>query len=167
MEYKMKDQSGKITALFRYPKKRIPPVAENELILVTGMGIQGDCHADGSDRQISLLTISEKEWMKAQEIQGICFHKYKENILLDGICLNTCKPGDLLVCGEVVLEFTNVIKKCYPDICGFISFGKGCIFDKSYRFVQVKQGGTIKCGMDIYIVHPDDKRYVELKIDRE
>ena len=72
-----------IKALFRYPEKKKPAVCEKELILKESFGIEGDHHADGGERQISLVTVSEKEWMNQQEIKGFCFKKYKENILLE------------------------------------------------------------------------------------
>ena len=93
---------GKIVSLMRYPEKKAPAVVEKELILKQDFGIEGDHHADGGERQISLLTLKEKEWMQNQEVKGFCFKKYKENILLDGISLSECKKGDLIKCGDAV-----------------------------------------------------------------
>ena len=137
-----------IKALFRYPEKKKPAVSENELILKESFGIEGDHHADGGDRQISLITVSEKEWMEQQEIKGFCFKKYKENILLDEFSLAECKEGDLLVCGEAVLEFTSSIKSCHPELCRLAVEGK-CILAGSSRFAKVVCGGIIKEGMPV------------------
>ena len=62
-----------IKALWRYPEKKAPAVQEKELILKEGFGIEGDHHADGGDRQISLLTVAEKEWMSKQENKGFLY----------------------------------------------------------------------------------------------
>ena len=142
--------SGKIVALMRYPEKKAPAVSENSLILKQDFGIEGDHHADGGERQISLLTVAEKEWMQAQEVKGFCFKKYKENILLDGISLSDCKQGDLLKCKEVVLELTSSIKSCHPELCSLVNEGK-CILAGSSRFAKVKCGGSLCVGMSAVI----------------
>ena len=142
--------SGKIVALMRYPEKKAPAVSENNLILKQDFGIEGDHHADGGERQISLLTVAEKEWMQAQKVKGFCFKKYKENILLEGIDLSNCKQGDLLKCEEVVLELTSSIKSCHPELCSLVNEGK-CILAGSSRFAKAKISGVIRVGMPAII----------------
>ena len=140
---------GKILSLMRYPEKKAPAVAEEELSVVPNFGIEGDCHADGGERQISLLTVQEKEWMRDQEVKGFCFKKYKENILLDGIALSNCKQGDLLTCGNVILELTSSIKSCHPELCKMAD-ERNCILAGSSRFAKVVKGGKIRVGMEIW-----------------
>ena len=137
-----------IKALFRYPEKKKPAVSEKELVLKEAFGIEGDHHADGGDRQISLVTVSEKEWMEQQQEKGFCFNKYKENILLEGISLADCKEGDLLAVGDTILEMTSSIKNCHPELCQLAGSGN-CILAGSSRFAKVKCGGTIKEGMPV------------------
>lgn len=146
---KIQEQVGVIKALSRYPEKKMPAVEEQELVLEEGFGIKGDHHADGGERQISLVTVSEKEWMNAQEVKGFCFKKYKENILLDGFSLAECKAGDLLVCGEVVLEMTGAIKSCHQELCKLAEAKEKCILAGSSRFAKVTGSGTIRTGMQI------------------
>ena len=141
-----------IKALFRYPEKKKPAVPEKELILKESFGIEGDHHADGGERQISLVTVAEKAWMQEQKVQGFCFQKYKENLLLEGTSLAKCKPGDLLVCGEVVLEFTSSFKSCHPELCSLAGEGK-CILAGSSRFARVKKGGVLREGMQTFVEH--------------
>ena len=142
--------SGKIVALMRYPEKKAPAVMEDKLTLKQDFGIEGDHHADGGERQISLLTLKEKEWMQNQEVKGFCFKKYKENILLDGISLSECKKGDLIKCGDAVLELTSSIKSCHPELCSLVNEGK-CILAGSSRFAKVKCGGSLRVGMSAAI----------------
>lgn len=149
MEYKNKNQIGKIESLFRYLRKKDSAIEEEQLLLIDHIGIDGDFHADGGDRQVSILSKEEKDWMNEQEQQGICFRKFKENILIEGISLATCKPGDLFICGEVILEVTDVMKQCYPEVCELETLPENCIFIGSYRFVKVNKGGVIKKGMEI------------------
>ena len=138
-----------IKRLFKYPVKKEPAVEVQELILKENHGIEGDHHADGGERQVSLVTVSEKEWMDAQEVKGFCFKKYKENILLDGVSLAECREGDLLDFGEAVLEMTGSIKSCHPELCKLAVEEGKCILAGSSRFAKVKKGGIIKTGMQV------------------
>ena len=142
--------SGKIVSLMRYPEKKMPAVVEETLNLKQDFGIEGDHHADGGERQISLLTVQEKEWMQNQEVKGFCFKKYKENILLDKISLTECRQGDLLKCGDAVLELTSSIKSCHPELCKLVSEGK-CILAGSSRFAKVNKSGTICLDMPVIV----------------
>lgn len=144
-------REGKVAALFRYPQKRMPGIEESELVCVEHSGIDGDHHADGGERQISLLTVQEKQWMQQQEQQGFCFKKYRENILLDGLELYGYRSGDLIQIGDVVLELTGEIKSCHPDLCHLADGAHNCILAGTSRFAQVKSGGTIQVGMCVTI----------------
>lgn len=144
---------GKIVSLLRYPERRKPSVEEDALVVRENFGIEGDCHADGGDRQISLLTVEEKEWMKAQEIQGFCFRKYKENLLLAGISLQECRRGELLVCDEVVLEVSGSMKGCHLELCDLAASDQKCILAGGSKFAKVKKGGILKKGAKVSVVH--------------
>lgn len=144
----MEERKYIVNALFRYPQRKAPAVREERLILEEDLGIKGDCHADGGKRQISLMTVQEKEWMEKQEIKGFCFRKYKENILLDGGYLRQCGPGNLLKFDEAVLELTDSMKHCHSELCELAAEGK-CILAGSSRFAQVKKSGIIQQGMDV------------------
>lgn len=152
-----KIQQGTIKALSRYPEKGAPKVVEQKIILKENFGIEGDRHADGGERQIALISVSEKEWMEKQDIKGFCFKKYKENILLEGVSFAECKAGDLLTCGEVILEMTEVMKGCYPDLCRLADNPEKCILAGSSRFAKVKKGGAMEVGMPVVITILDDK----------
>lgn len=142
--------AGKITALYRYPEKKSPYIEEQTLILKKDRGIQGDCHADGGERQISLLTVAEKNWMEAQEEKGFCFKKYKPNLLLEDVCLQECKPGDRLKCGEAEIELTGRMKSCYPELCKLASSDAACILAGSVRFARVIKEGIISKDMEVF-----------------
>lgn len=143
-----KNVSGVMKRLLLYPQRKAPGIEVQELTLAEGLGIQGDCHADGGDRQISLLSVQEKEWMEQQEEKGFCFRKYKENILVDGINLTQCRQGDLLKAGDAILELTESIKSCHPELCQLAARGT-CILAGSSRFAAVRKSGVICAGMKI------------------
>lgn len=143
----MERPEGTIKALFRYPKKGAAPVAEQELTLEEGRGILGDCHGDGGQRQISLLTVTEKNWMECRTEKGFCFHKYKENLLLDGVCLKNFHAGDRLCIGTAVLEITDDAKSCHRELCELVKTQENCILAGSRSFAAVKKGGRIRTEM--------------------
>ena len=138
-----------VKELYRYPVKKGAAVEETALVLTAGEGISGDCHADGGERQISLLSVEEKTWMEQQEIKGFCFHKYKENILLDGICLKECHPGDFLEIGTAVLEITGSGKSCHRELCKLAKTQKECRLAGGSLFASVKESGVIAKGMKV------------------
>ena len=131
-----------VKALYRYPQKKMPAVEEETLHLIEGEGIEGDCHSDGGDRQISLLSMEMREWMKAQEKPGFCFKKYKENLLLDGEAFQNLRPGMQLFIGETILEITEASKSCHPELCRLAETG-ACHMAGSSLFAKVIKGGLI------------------------
>ena len=149
MEYK--EYTGTLFSLARHPEKKVLPIMEEELKLIENFGIEGDCHSDGGNRQISLLTRDGQEWMQRNQTKGFCFRKYKENLLLEGIPLEKCNQGDLLVCGEVVLELTEPVKRCHPELCKLASEETKCLLPDFCRFARVVKGGIIRRGMEVQV----------------
>lgn len=154
------NQHYRIKKMFIYPEKRAKSVSVQELTLLEGEGICGDVHADGSDRQISLLTEEMEKWMEEQETEGFCFHKYTENILLEAVENDRSheykkakvSPGTLLEMGEAVLELTESLKTCHPDRCALAKTGKTCLLAGEHSFAKVKKGGIVKIGMPVNVV---------------
>lgn len=133
-----------IEKLFRYPEKKGQPIQEDCIICTEGKGIEGDFHADGSDRQISLMGTETKDWMSAQEVQGLCFKRYSENILLGGMDISELQPGDQIIFEEAVLEVAEHKKRCFPDICEFAAAGEKCKLAGTSCFAFVKKSGMIR-----------------------
>lgn len=143
--------SGSVRSLVRYPEKKQPGVEEQRLYFIKDTGIQGDFHADGSNNQVSILTLEAKKWMADQEVKGHCFLRFKENILVDGICLVECEPGDQLICGDAVLKFSDFIKRCHPDICSLAGTDIPCILADHIRYAVVETSGAVQIGMEVLI----------------
>ena len=152
-----KSMQGRIVSLSRFPERKKPAVFEEYLHLQTDLGIVGDFHGDGDRNQVSIQTCELKEWSRVQSVQGHCFKRFKENILIQGISLKECRAGDLLVCGDVILEITDCVKRCYPDICEFASTGTYCKVPDEVRYACVKQGGILKTGTAIEIMRQEEQ----------
>jgi molybdopterin adenylyltransferase len=119
------------------------PVAS---ITLDETGIVQDAHAGAWHRQVSLLAKESVEKFSKQESKRFCYGDFAENITTEGLCLVDCKIRDILKIGSVVLEVTQIGKKCHGGNCAvFQEVGK-CVMPKEGIFSRVLQGGEIKPG---------------------
>jgi len=135
--------TGKVVGLAKHREKGTPAQKSDELILTEGLGIE-DNAIQGGDRQVCLFSSEAREWMQAQEEKGLCFRRFQENILTEGLKLDSLESGDVLNVGETVLEITEG-KHCF-DECPLHSNKKTCRLSEDACFAIVKKGGTIKLG---------------------
>jgi MOSC domain-containing protein YiiM len=109
-----------------------------------GVGLVGDAHASGdSIREVSLLAIESINKMNNQD-----FHfnpgDFAENLTTSGIDLVSLPVGTRLQVGkEVVLEVTQIGKKCHTGCAIFKEVGK-CVMPKEGVFARVLKGGMIR-----------------------
>jgi MOSC domain-containing protein YiiM len=132
----------KICSLTRYGKKGAPGESLARMTLIKDAGIDGDFHAGGQN-QISLLAAETRCWMDALPEKGLCFNRFKENMLVEG--LGELKVGGLLSAGEAVLRITGAKDRCY-DECGLFSKGGPCRLSGGAFFASVEEGGTVEIG---------------------
>lgn len=114
-------------------------------------GMQGDYHADGGDRQITILSKIAKEWMHGQKEEGFCFSKFRENLVVDGINFEKLPALSKLQIDEVILELSPVRKKCYSQFCHLGRSEENCILQNEIRFAKVVEGGILKKGAAVVI----------------
>lgn len=112
-------------------------------------GIIGDRHCDDSQKPISLLAKGTVEWMKAQSVKGLCFRRFKANLVYEG----ELEPevGMKLQCGETVLEITGGKGRCFPE-CERYSRGLPCALPNGLWFARTVTGGAIKTGDTIAVM---------------
>ena len=112
-----------------------------------GLGVEGDFH-QGGERQVSLLSAEARLWIEAQTGQakrGLCFGRFRENILIEGLPLEDLENGSLLYVGDAVLRISMRSKHCY-DECGLFSKGMTCLLLGSAAFAVVEQSGVVRIG---------------------
>jgi cyclic pyranopterin phosphate synthase len=136
---------GNVIELTRYSTKGAPGEKLEKARLLEGLGMEGDFYAKGGERQISLLSVKSRNWMEAQHEKGLCFGRYKENILFDGISADVFRAGDRLKTGEAVLEISSLNKHCH-DECPLFNKGQKCILSGQSLFAKVIQGGYVRTG---------------------
>ncbi len=111
--------------------------------LVADQGVQGDAHAEGGIRQVSLLA-----WESIQKMlksgADVKPGDLGENITTQGIDLLSLMIGARLKIGEdAVLEVTQKGKECSQPCPIFYQVGN-CVMPKEGIFARVIKGGTIK-----------------------
>lgn len=129
-------------------------------------GIVGDAHAGDWHRQISLLGIeSVHEWEKLAG-RKIEFGEFAENITTDGLKLYHTSPGDKFINDNVVLEVTQIGKKCHGDDCAIYREVGNCVMPKQGIFCRVLKAGQLKAGDTLVYIPKVHKALVITLSDR-
>lgn len=127
-------------------KKEVP-----EILLEENWGITGDAHAGIWHRQVSLLAGESIDAVK-KKMPHLKHGVFAENIVCRGLDLATLAIGDRLVIDDqVVLEVTQIGKKCHNDGCAIKKATGDCIMPKEGIFTKVIHGGVVKAGLSIAI----------------
>jgi molybdenum cofactor synthesis domain-containing protein len=118
------------------------PVKEVEL---NKNGIVGDAHAGHWHRQISLL--AQESISNAEEQASTAFPPgtFAENFTTRGIALHKTAPLDRFVNNQVVLEVSQIGKKCHST-CAIGKQIGNCIMPLEGIFCKVIQTGKVKPG---------------------
>ncbi len=119
--------------------------------LVAGYGLEGDAHADGSHRQLSLLGL---ESIKKMQDAGALVKPgdFAENITTEGLCLYELPIGARLAIGDgILLEVTQIGKECHSG-CAIARDIGSCVMPREGIFCRILEGGTVKPGDEIRIM---------------
>ena len=106
-------------------------------------GLEGDFHAGKGNRQVSLIGIESVNKIKKSGIDGLCTSKFAENLTVEGIALYKLPVGTILIIGEVIMEVTQVGKKCYSE-CEIHNLSAECVLQREVIFTRVLKDGWIK-----------------------
>lgn len=144
-EYKKK---GKVLEIILYREKGMK--GETVLSAFAGekSGLEGDWHGENQERQVTILPWEARE----KESKGFCLNKFKENIRIQGLDISHICTGGQLRIGEVVIQVTNTLKKCYPEICSLAAHGEKCALKEQCIFGKIIQSGTIYAGDEVAIL---------------
>jgi len=119
------------------------PVEQAEITLT---GMAGDSHAGNWHRQISLLGTESYQKVKDQSKLELNHGSFAENLTTEGMILHEAKIFDLLVHEDVVLEITQIGKKCHKG-CEIQKQIGDCVMPLEGIFCRVIRGGILKNGM--------------------
>jgi len=119
------------------------PVREAE---VDGWGIRGDAHAGPWHRQVSLIAQGSLDRFYHKTGRKVQPGEFAENITVEGMDLTHVKPLDRFVNKQMILEVTQIGKKCHGDDCAiFREVGK-CAMPEEGIFTRVIRGGSVRPG---------------------
>jgi MOSC domain-containing protein YiiM len=148
-------KAGVVAAVIRYENKGEAGRVLDRGVLIKDFGLEGDRHAQDGDRQLSLLSVESRRWMKEQSEEGLCFSRFKENIAVEGLSLEELRPGMRLRLGRALVEITGESKHCHPE-CRLFSANKICRLSGQSLFARVLRGGVLLPGEEIRIVETKD-----------
>lgn len=131
-------------------KDRGQKAGVKEINLVANLGVEGDYHAKGGERQVSLLASESIQKMKDKGLK-LADGAFGENIITEGIDLLSLKIGQKLKIGQAEVEISKIGKDC-PKRCSIYYAAGDCIMPREGIFAKVLTGGKIKAGDSLEVV---------------
>lgn len=141
---------GEVVAVCISEKKGTAKKNVGERRFLENYGLEGDAHAGNWHRQVSLLSHEEVEHFRARGAD-VADGAFGENLLVKGFDFKTYPIGSVFRCGDVVLEITQIGKKCHSE-CEIFHMVGDCIMPREGVFAKVLQGGVIHVGDEMRLV---------------
>lgn len=110
---------------------------------ITVTGVMGDAHAGEWHRQVSMLGIESLRKAEEQNNRSFAYGDFGENITTEGIELHKTNILDRFQSGDVVLEVTQIGKKCHKG-CEIMKISGNCIMPVEGIFCRVIQTGKLR-----------------------
>ena len=140
---------GIIKAVCISEKKGTAKKNVGECRFIEEWGLENDAHAGNWHRQVSLLSFDEVEKFRARGAH-VEDGAFGENLLVEGFDFKTFPVGTVFECNDVVLEMTQIGKKCHSECEIFHQVGD-CIMPREGVFARVIHGGIIKVGDELHV----------------
>lgn len=115
-------------------------------IEMNNTGITGDAHAGNWNRQVSLLGRESIIKFSKEAGRTISDGEFAENITTKGMLLGNAKPLDKFSSGELILEITQIGKKCHGKSCAIFREAGNCVMPVEGIFCRVIHPGILKPG---------------------
>lgn len=145
---------GKVMAVCISERKGTVKQDVGQCRIIEDYGLEQDAHA-GSARQVSLLSYEKVEEFKQQCEGRVAVEPgiFGENLLVSGYDFKTYPVGTRFACGDVLLEITQIGKKCHTG-CEIARLTGDCIMPREGVFAKVLRGGIVKTG-DVFRLAAD------------
>ncbi len=112
-------------------------------VAITETGVMDDAHAGFWHRQVSLLGVESLKKAEEQNNRTFKYGDFGENITTEGLELYKTNILDRFQCGEVILEVTQIGKKCHKG-CEIMKISGNCIMPVEGIFCRVIQTGKLE-----------------------
>lgn len=106
-------------------------------------GVKKDAHSGKWNRMVSLLGIESVNKFSVEAKREIAFGEFAENITTEGLELYKTHPLDRFISDKVVLEVTQIGKKCHGTNCEIFKEVGNCVMPKEGIFARVIQKGSL------------------------
>jgi len=113
--------------------------------LIENLGLEGDFHATGGEMQVSILLAETGENLPEQKEKGLCFSRFKANIIISGLSWDSLTQGARLEADDSILEITGEAKHCHEE-CAIFQKGMACSLAGRSLFAKVLKSGVIRAG---------------------
>jgi len=141
---------GKIVAVSISDRKGVVKHNVPQARLLQDHGLEGDAHAEGGIRQVSLLAKESIDKMRAAGAQ-VNPGDFAENLTTEGLDVCALPVGTKLRVGsEVELEITQIGKACHKG-CAIREQVGDCVMPREGVFARVLQEGVVKPGDEIEV----------------
>lgn len=137
-----------------------------EEVLITRKGLERDAHAGSWHRQVSVLGSNSIGRFEKKLGRKILPGEFAENITLTDFEVEMVGPLDILKCGDVELQVTQLGKKCHGTNCMIFQQTGDCVMPKEGIFCRVLKEGTLKKGDDFTLQRKVFKMLVITLSDR-
>ena len=151
-----RDISGTVVAVCISSEKGVRKNPVDVVSVLPEHGIEGDAHAGGWHRQVSLLAEESIEKMRALGFE-LSPGDFAENITTRGIELSELPLGTRLIVNTVQFEVTQIGKECHSG-CEIRKLVGDCIMPREGIFARVISGGEIRPGDTINMTKLGDGR---------
>ncbi len=146
--------TGRIHAVSVSDRKGVVKHNVPQARLLVEHGLEGDAHAEGGCRQVSLLSLHSIEKMVALGA-AVSPGDFAENLTVAGLEVMTLPVGTRLRVGdEVILEVTQIGKTCHKG-CAIRELVGDCVMPREGIFARVLQAGVVKVGDVIQVQETD------------
>lgn len=147
----MDKSAGQVLAVNISEKRGIKKHNVNEAFIRSDWGIEVDAHSGDWHRQVSLLSLSSVEKMRAMGA-SIDFGDFAENLTVDGIDVAGLPLGTHLRIGEVEMEVTQIGKECHNKGCAIKKQVGTCVMPIEGIFARTLNSGWVRVGDPISIL---------------
>jgi MOSC domain-containing protein YiiM len=145
------NRTGTIHAVSVSDRKGVVKHNVSQARLLVEHGLEGDAHAEGGIRQVSLLALASINKMVAMGAK-VKPGDFAENLTVDGLEVMTLPVGTRLKVGEEVeLEITQIGKTCHKG-CAIRELVGDCVMPREGVFAKVLKEGVVKVGDTIEVL---------------
>ncbi len=140
--------SGRVVAVCTSARTGEIKRAVAEAEAVVDVGLAGDAHARGGNRQVSLLDEASIDGMRAEGLE-LEPGAFGENFVVRGLALAGLAIGSRLRVGATAeLELTLRGKECHTPCAIYHRVGR-CIMPTEGLFARVVRGGPVRPGDEV------------------